>query len=659
MRDPVIAARLLAEGCAALRRLRLVRGASRRTARRIAEATAVVALALGLLGAAPLAEPADALSVPSFAATSTNPFGLADVGSAAAPTLADIDGDGDLDAFIGERYGDTLFFRNTGSATLPALAAPSTNPFGLAGVGFVAVPAFADIDGDGDLDAFVGNNAGNTIFFRNTGSAIAPAFAAASTNPFGLADVGVFAAPEFADIDGDGDLDAFIGERYGNTIFFRNTGSAIAPAFAAASTNPFGLADVGFVAAPALADIDGDGDLDAFVGNNDGNTFFFHNTGSAIAPAFAAPSTNPFGLAGVGSVATPAFADIDGDGDLDAFIGNNEGNTIFFRNDATVFPTVFNGTTTNPFGLAGVGSFAAPAFADIDGDGDLDALIGDEFGSMFFFRNTGSATAPAFAAASANPFGLADVGDLATPAFADIDGDGDLDVFVGNESSYIIFFRNTGSAIAPAFAAPSTNAFGLSDEGFLALPTFADIDGDGDLDVFIGKPAPATRPSSATPVAPPRPPSPPPRPTPSAWPTSGTAPRRRSRTSTATATSMPSSATTTATPSSSATPVAPPRPLSPPPPPTPSAWPTWGHLPRRRSRTSTAPATSTPSSATATATRSSSPASPCCRPIRRRRRRPRPLLQPRRPPPPQRRRPPERRRRRRRSPVAWAWARVG
>ena len=94
----------------------------------------------------------------------------------------------------------------------PAFAAPSTNPFGLADVGFRAAPAFADLDGDGDLDALVGNSLGNTLFFRNTGSAVAPAFAAPSTNPFGLADVGSQAAPAFADLDGDGDLDAFVGE---------------------------------------------------------------------------------------------------------------------------------------------------------------------------------------------------------------------------------------------------------------------------------------------------------------------------------------------------------------------------------------------------------------------------------------------------------------
>jgi hypothetical protein len=201
-------------------------------------------------GVATLVEQATA--DPTFQAPSTNPFGLTAVGGNAAPTFVDIDADGDLDAFVGSEDGNTLFYRNTGSISDPAFAAPSTNPFGLLIAGY-ATPTFVDIDADGDLDALIGNSAGNTQVYRNTGSTSNPIFADRSTSPFGLTDVGSFAVPTFVDIDADGDMDAFVSNSQGNTLFYLNTGSASNLAFAAPSTNPFGLTDVGsFAAYPPL-----------------------------------------------------------------------------------------------------------------------------------------------------------------------------------------------------------------------------------------------------------------------------------------------------------------------------------------------------------------------------------------------------------------------
>src|SRR5688572_21102937 len=140
-----------------------------------------------------------------------------------------------------------------------------------------------------------------------------PIFGAPVSDPFGLTDIGSFASPAFADIDGDGDLDAFVGAKDGDTRFFRNSGSAAAPAFVSEASN-FGLTDVGSYATPVFADIDGDGDLDAFVGEGDGNTLFFRNSGSAAAPAFVSEASN-FGLTNEDHLASPTFADIDGDGD--------------------------------------------------------------------------------------------------------------------------------------------------------------------------------------------------------------------------------------------------------------------------------------------------------------------------------------------------------
>ena len=482
------------------------------------------------------------MSDPIFSAPVTNPFGLSNVRFFSSPTFVDLDGDGDLDALVGNLFGNTLFDRNTGSATNPVFSASSTNPFGLSDVGLSANPTFVDLDGDGDLDALVGNSYGNTMFYRNTGSTTVPVFDAPLTNPFGLNDVGSLANPTLADLDGDGDLDALIGNSAGDTLFYRNSGSATAPAFTAPVTNPFGLSNVGSYANPTFVDLDGDGDLDALVGNSDGDILYYVNTvpDIVISPSGGntqvteggatdnytivlgkAPTANvtialhggtqlstnvpsliftPANWNIAQTVTVTAINDGIGEGPHQGVIThsitssdlNYSGLIIppisasITDNDLPPGDPGFTPSITNPFGLSNVGSNANPTFVDLDGDGDLDALIGNNAGDTLFYRNTGSTTAPAFSASLTNPFGLSNVGTKASPTFIDLDGDGDLDALIGNNAGDTLYYHNTGSTTAPAFAAPSTNPFGLSNVGSIADPTFADLDGDGDLDALIG-----------------------------------------------------------------------------------------------------------------------------------------------------------------------------
>ena len=166
-----------------------------------------------------------------------------------------------IDALIGGIYGELAPHSN-----IPRFDAPLTNPFGLQRMNFFVRPAFADLDGDGDFDAFFGGNYGDTFYSENTGTATAPQFAKPIINPFGLKDVGIFATPEFADLDNDGDLDAFIGNNSaGNIVYFENTGTATQPTFATPASNPFGLQNVGWIGGNTFADLDGDGDLDAVI----------------------------------------------------------------------------------------------------------------------------------------------------------------------------------------------------------------------------------------------------------------------------------------------------------------------------------------------------------------------------------------------------------
>lgn len=511
--------------------------------------------------------------------------------------FVDIDGDGDLDLFVGKSDGIPRFFANTGTNSSPAWASTATKTYGLDNIGTFAAPTFVDIDRDGDLDAMIGNAAGSTIYYRNTGTASAPAFLK-QIGAFGLGSVGSFAAPAFADIDGDGDLDALIGGGDGSLRFFRNvaTAGASVPVYVS-EAGTFGLSNVGLRADPTFVDYDHDGLVDVVTGNAAGRLAFFRNNGTASLPTYSL-ATTVFGATNVAAQAAPAFADIDLDGDPDLFIGSQDGSIAFQLNGqptpVTVTPNrgrlmvteggasdaftivlqvkptsavtfslisdhlvtspnptlvftstnwnipqivlvsavndsifqgthpgrlqytvtsldpIYGGTAPTPilatitdndllrgepafqagignrFGIGNVGYLAHPTFVDIDGDGDMDLFVGNYAGNTVFLANTGSVSVPAFTQRAGN-FGLPNVGNGAAPAFVDIDGDGDMDAFIGNLDGQVSFFRNVGSGSMPTFASASGN-FGLTlPQGYgSATPTFADIDADGRPDAFVG-----------------------------------------------------------------------------------------------------------------------------------------------------------------------------
>ena len=434
-----------------------------------------------------------------------NPLNGVDVGVFSMPSFADLDGDGDLDALVGDDLGRLGYFQNTGTAIAPAFTerTGAANPFNGVDFQYRSAPSFADLDGDGDFDAIVGDNNGTLHYFQNTGSATAPVFTerTGAANPLNGGG-GVYAAPVFADLDGDGDLDTVVGNFDGILRYFQNTGTATAPAFTerTGAANPFDGVDVGFLAIPNFADIDGDGDLDAVVGAQDGTLRYFENTGTAIAPALTlrTGAANPFNGVDVGSDSAPVFADLDGDGDLDLVSGDIFGTLRYFANTTPHQPAADFAEQTgaaNPFNAVDVGDRSRPSFADLDGDGDLDAVVGEVNGILRYFENTGSAIAPAFTArtGAANPFNGVDIGSTSTPSFADLDGDGDLDAIVGapgggGVAGTLRYFQNTGTALAPAFTerTGAANPFNGVDLGQLSTPSFADLDGDGDLDAVVG-----------------------------------------------------------------------------------------------------------------------------------------------------------------------------
>ncbi len=156
------------------------------------------------------------------------------------------------------------------------------------------------------------------------------------------------------------------------------------------------------------------------LGEEDGGLSYFENTGSPAAPAFVnAFKENPFVGHYVGSFTSLELADLDGDGDLDALAGREEEGLVYFANtgSATAAAFVQRSGSADPFAAIATGGWAIPVLGDLDGDHDLDLLIG---GGQRFFENTGNAAAPAFIERSgaANPFDGVELGRGESPELA-------------------------------------------------------------------------------------------------------------------------------------------------------------------------------------------------------------------------------------------------
>src|SRR5690606_21579302 len=246
-------------------------------------------------------------------------------------------------------------------------------------------------------------------------------------------------APTAGDLDGDGDLDFLVGVLGGaynptrtardNLYLLEQSSRGVYEVRTSRYLDGF---DLGSETAPVLADLDADGDLDLVVGNKiepegeTGGLFFLENTGSASAPAFRMRGKLPVAA---GYHYAPAFGDLDADGDLDLLLGTWRDALLHYRNDGTASAPRFVLADSALVQLTR-GSHAAPTLGDLDGDGDLDLLVGEASGAVNHYRNEGSPSAPRFVLVTDEWEALKGTRRTA-PRLVDLDGDGDLDVVVG------------------------------------------------------------------------------------------------------------------------------------------------------------------------------------------------------------------------------------
>ena len=385
-----------------------------------------------------------------------------------------------------------------------------------AGSGAYLVPSSVDLNKDGKSDMIIGNGDGVILYFLNTGTATNPSFTqkVGVDSPFDGVDVGSHAASFLIDLDRDDDYDMVVGNAEGVLKYFQNIGSSTSAVFEqqTGTSNPFRDVSVGTFASPFVLSTTDKLSFDLYVGNGAGIIFLYKSigVGSTFVFKLQTGDDNPLDGIDVGNNAAPLAMDADNDGDIDVYVGNGDGKMPYFQNTGSLTNPVYTQQvgSFNPFdgveisrGGRGVAverrDFAVPFSIDIDSDGHLDMLIGNQ-DQLLFYKNSATLSNPTFLElkGSDNPFSSVNVFENSVPTAFDADNDGDIDMLIGvnvinpkGDTGLIYYFKNVGNSVNPFYEEQkgTKNPFHNILLGPLPAPASVDIDSDGDFDVFVGK----------------------------------------------------------------------------------------------------------------------------------------------------------------------------
>lgn len=331
-----------------------------------------------------------------------------------------------------------------------------------------------DYDNDTDLDLFITNGPSaraNNFLYKNNGNGTFTKITDASI----VNDPGSYDGSTWADYDNDGSIDAFSVTWYGqkNSLHRQRAGKF-------EKVFPGDIAkDNTFSESASWGDYDNDGFVDLYLANSAGvlTNFLYHNNRDGT-----------FSKITTGAIVTDAvpsrsvdWCDLDNDGDIDLFVGNEGGanESLYWNNGNGTFTAETSGAIVNDGG----DSFGS-SVGDIDNDGDFDVLVvnhGNQ--NEFLYLNNGNKT---FTKVTSDIV-VNSAGYSVGSAFGDLDNDGDLDLMVtnafsGSAQTKNFLFLNNGDG---SFVKVDTGIVS-NDPGWSYGVAFGDYDRDGDLDIATG-----------------------------------------------------------------------------------------------------------------------------------------------------------------------------